>query len=692
MSTFARLLPAVFASVLCACGAGESDPAPAPAPEAEGTAQEPLYGSLAVQSSCDGSRATLIRYAWERGKKLARTLDYDACVTANLMQSYMPCAADPWPNSGRSFFNLIRALGAAHTLNTVIVGCSDDHPDAAGFTEAGSYGHTDSEQLKFVNNFLERRLSNGRDRWDESVVAGVLWHEVAHTHGYFHSQGSRNCGYPDDAASVHTYSVPGINGECVSQVAARYMIFANGPNGGRNFAPGRYGATIDNLTPLGNDSAEYFFIAPGMKVVYCSDQAAWDLVPYGYSSCTENSYWMDLDPQRYATHYWPVAPEVNGVSYLEIRPELIAFNTQYYGGAAEAFDVGTHSGWNLGRFASEMIGSLYVPAGIAATICRTSGACTTYTTPTSELWLGNVSSITVEPRVVLYSDRDFFGTAQSFRPGRHEGQLGQLASVGNNRALSLLVHPDLRVTLCDKEPSLGPSICKEFVSSVQDLSPVQLGNVVSYAHVRSVWEPSCGDGVCSAHESCSSCPSECPCASCGDGRCELDETCSSCRSDCGACTTCGNDVCGPGETWTNCPADCEPPACFVAGTAITMADGRTVPIERIREGDLVLSYDESAGLNVTGRVTRTFVHPDTRGLVELNGITTTREHRFFSAGRWVRADQLGPGAALQDPSGATPAVAVLTSLSRHATTYNFEVARTHTYYAGGFLVHNMKPE
>ena len=96
----------------------------------------------------------------------------------------------------------------------------------------------------------------------------------------------------------------------------------------------RYGATIDNLTPLGNDAAQYFFIAPGMKVVYCSDQAAWDLVPYGYSSCTQNSYWMDMDPQRYATRYWPAAPEVNGVSYVEVRPQLIAYNTQYYGGAA----------------------------------------------------------------------------------------------------------------------------------------------------------------------------------------------------------------------------------------------------------------------------------------------------------------------------------------------------------------------
>jgi hypothetical protein len=49
----------------------------------------------------------------------------------------------------------------------------------------------------------------------------------------------------------------------------------------------------------------------------------------------------------------------------------------------------------------------------------------------------------------------------------------------------------------------------------------------------------CGDGICSASESCSSCASDCgACEACGDGICSASESCSSCASDCGACAAC----------------------------------------------------------------------------------------------------------------------------------------------------------
>src|SRR5262249_28600153 len=46
----------------------------------------------------------------------------------------------------------------------------------------------------------------------------------------------------------------------------------------------------------------------------------------------------------------------------------------------------------------------------------------------------------------------------------------------------------------------------------------------------------CGDGICSARETCSSCPQDCgqcpPPSICGDGICNGAENCSSCESDC----------------------------------------------------------------------------------------------------------------------------------------------------------------
>jgi hypothetical protein len=77
----------------------------------------------------------------------------------------------------------------------------------------------------------------------------------------------------------------------------------------------------------------------------------------------------------------------------------------------------------------------------------------------------------------------------------------------------------------------------------------------------------CGDGVCSATESCSTCSVDCGvCKTCGDKVCEESETCGSCPEDCGACATCGDGYCNGAETCENCAADC--------GVCQSCGDGR----------------------------------------------------------------------------------------------------------------------
>src|SRR5262249_47057018 len=43
---------------------------------------------------------------------------------------------------------------------------------------------------------------------------------------------------------------------------------------------------------------------------------------------------------------------------------------------------------------------------------------------------------------------------------------------------------------------------------------------------------------------------------CGDGVCNAGETCSTCQSDCGVCPYCGDFACNGGETCGTCPGDC----------------------------------------------------------------------------------------------------------------------------------------
>jgi len=65
-------------------------------------------------------------------------------------------------------------------------------------------------------------------------------------------------------------------------------------------------------------------------------------------------------------------------------------------------------------------------------------------------------------------------------------------------------------------------------------------------------DTSCGDGMCSAGETKTSCPDDCD-ARCGDNKCTGDETLASCPQD---CTVCGDKVCSSTEDLASCPADC----------------------------------------------------------------------------------------------------------------------------------------
>jgi hypothetical protein len=72
-----------------------------------------------------------------------------------------------------------------------------------------------------------------------------------------------------------------------------------------------------------------------------------------------------------------------------------------------------------------------------------------------------------------------------------------------------------------------------------------------------------------------------------------------------------------------------PPRCFLAGTLIQMADGSEKPIEQVRVGDMVMSFDPKAdqgrGALIPNRVTRTFENT-TQTVLDLRGLRMTPGH------------------------------------------------------------------
>ena len=151
--------------------------------------------------------------------------------------------------------------------------------------------------------------------------------------------------------------------------------------------------------------------------------------------------------------------------------------------------------------------------------------------------------------------------------------------------------------------------------------------------------------------------------------------------------------------------------CFVAGTQVAMADGSYKRIEDIKAGDEVAtrSYGDKAdskeasathetNKTETGRVVRTFVHQDAAILrltfADGERIETTEGHPFYVEGKgFLLSGQLAIGNAIVTRAGPAVRLVGKERTGKRTTVYNFEVAKTHTYFVGktngGLWVHNV---
>jgi hypothetical protein len=129
------------------------------------------------------------------------------------------------------------------------------------------------------------------------------------------------------------------------------------------------------------------------------------------------------------------------------------------------------------------------------------------------------------------------------------------------------------------------------------------------------------------------------------------------------------------------------PLCFISGTRV-LSGNEHKPIESLKVGDFVRSYDTEKGEFTDVSISRVFTRKVSTYL-SINGIGVTPEHPFFAYGTWVLAKDLRVGDELLSENGESVTIAEIKTIHEAATVYNIETAtEPHNYFAGGVLVHN----
>ncbi len=133
--------------------------------------------------------------------------------------------------------------------------------------------------------------------------------------------------------------------------------------------------------------------------------------------------------------------------------------------------------------------------------------------------------------------------------------------------------------------------------------------------------------------------------------------------------------------------------CFVAGTDITLEDGTLKPIEEIKIGDKVLTFNEVMLINESGTVGDLKKHTVNETVV-INCLCNketrcTKEHPFFIIDKgWVNASDVKAGDFVKTINGKCEILSVEFKQGDIEVYNLLDVSNNHNFYANSILVHN----
>ena len=197
-------------------------------------------------------------------------------------------------------------------------------------------------------------------------------------------------------------------------------------------------------------------------------------------------------------------------------------------------------------------------------------------------------------------------------------------------------------------------------------------------------------------------------------------TCATCSVECTPACPIRSCTTSTGNCGQACPITCDygrwscddtntcvltpitpPSSCFVAGTKVLLANGKEIPIERLKAGDILLgpggTHNKVIKLQIDpkkdwkvyafngGRyfVTRNHVFQTTTGWAAINPESALRENPQ------LKIRKLKIGDVLITLKGSMRIEKITSKIIKHSVVYSPELDGDHEYYADGFLVHNL---
>ncbi len=206
------------------------------------TQQSPLLSDVDQADDCTTDFQKFNEDIMVYGRIAAVSKAYEDCLRKKITEKYKKCKGDPWYD-GSLETQIQKALAISRTDNPVHINCTGGGGNAS--TYIGSYDHPNEESFWWggwfssVYNQLGKTVcgpaqtpNNNNCRyapypWPYSQAAGIVWHEVMHTHGYTHGANSQgpakiNCGYENDANwHYQVNTMPYIIGQCIDEVIER---------------------------------------------------------------------------------------------------------------------------------------------------------------------------------------------------------------------------------------------------------------------------------------------------------------------------------------------------------------------------------------------------------------------------------------------------------------------------------------